>query len=283
MREIFFARDTFSLSGKGDFDGTFHLFRRWSNGRARTGRELKGTFSSDLAGVNAYRFGDLRGIGALGAGEAGGHRRVGAASTAARRAFGYRMAPLGVRGVPADTAFDAEYENVDLTAFTNFLELRGLRLAGRASGRNLLEWPPGRFADAPRRAARCASTPPPGVELMTRRMPVERIEARGATRRRAGARSAITRRASRCRSAATLAYAFGPEWIDIGPSRDGHAGAPTSSSRAAPRTASSRAFRSTSPSADWQESDRVFAGLLTAFGSPHQCDSDRRLRHASTA
>ncbi len=61
MREIFFARDTFSLYGKGGFAGTFHLFREVVNGRSRTGRELKGTFSSDLAGVNAYRFGNLRG------------------------------------------------------------------------------------------------------------------------------------------------------------------------------------------------------------------------------
>ena len=38
MREIFFAKDTFSLHGEGDFTGTFHLFKG--------GRELKGNFFS---------------------------------------------------------------------------------------------------------------------------------------------------------------------------------------------------------------------------------------------
>jgi hypothetical protein len=38
MREIFFARDQFTLSGEGEFAGTFHMFKG--------GRELKGDFSS---------------------------------------------------------------------------------------------------------------------------------------------------------------------------------------------------------------------------------------------
>ena len=53
QKNIFFHRDTFQVSGKGDFHGTFHLFKG--------GRELKGTFSSPLVGVNAWRFPDLRG------------------------------------------------------------------------------------------------------------------------------------------------------------------------------------------------------------------------------
>ena len=62
MRKIFFAKDTFALSGKGTFTGTFHLFREtMPDGRIRTGRELKGTFASADAGLNTLRFGDLRG------------------------------------------------------------------------------------------------------------------------------------------------------------------------------------------------------------------------------
>ena len=53
MREIFFARDTFSLHGEGDFTGTFHLFKG--------GRELKGNFFSREAGINDYRFRNLEG------------------------------------------------------------------------------------------------------------------------------------------------------------------------------------------------------------------------------
>jgi hypothetical protein len=52
MRKIFFAKDTFALSGKGTFEGTFHLFREtMPDGRIRTGRELKGNFASANAGL----------------------------------------------------------------------------------------------------------------------------------------------------------------------------------------------------------------------------------------
>ena len=53
MREIFFERERWRLTGDGDFTGTFHLFKG--------GRELKGTFASAEAGVNDYRFQALRG------------------------------------------------------------------------------------------------------------------------------------------------------------------------------------------------------------------------------
>ncbi|MEZ5286269.1 MAG: hypothetical protein R2712_15960 [Vicinamibacterales bacterium] len=53
MREIFFARDTFSLYGEGDFEGTFHLFKG--------GRELRGNFYSAEAGLDEFRFPDLEG------------------------------------------------------------------------------------------------------------------------------------------------------------------------------------------------------------------------------
>src|SRR6266542_5870358 len=51
QKNIFFHNYTFQASGQGTFQGTFHLF----NG----GRELKGTFDSRLAGVNAWRFPNL--------------------------------------------------------------------------------------------------------------------------------------------------------------------------------------------------------------------------------
>ena len=62
MRKIFFANESFELSGQGEFLGTFHLFRdRAPDGRSRIGRELKGTFTSPVAGMNTLRFGDLKG------------------------------------------------------------------------------------------------------------------------------------------------------------------------------------------------------------------------------
>ena len=98
---IWFAHDTFTVAGTGDFTGTFHLFKeQLANGRTRTGRELKGTFVSALAGVNAYRFSNLRGavrwvpetleVTDATAGVYGGNAK-----------FSYTMAPIGVAGMPA--------------------------------------------------------------------------------------------------------------------------------------------------------------------------------------
>ena len=61
MRDIFFADRDFTVGGEGEFTGTFHLFRETVNGRSRTGRELKGVFSSASTNVNRYQFTDLRG------------------------------------------------------------------------------------------------------------------------------------------------------------------------------------------------------------------------------
>ena len=68
MREIFFARDKFTLFGEGNFTGTFHMFKG--------GRELKGDFTSALAGVNDYRFPNLEGSRGLGARSHGGDARL---------------------------------------------------------------------------------------------------------------------------------------------------------------------------------------------------------------
>ena len=85
-------------------------------------------------------------------------------------------------------------------------------------------------------------------------------------RSRSGARSATTLPLAPVPVRAELVYAFGPEWIDIGPSR---LATPDTYVEFEGRTA--YGDRSRIPfhvtSADWQESDRVFAGVLTAFGS----------------
>ncbi|MGH9347375.1 MAG: translocation/assembly module TamB domain-containing protein [Vicinamibacterales bacterium] len=256
MREIFFSRDRFSLHGEGDFTGTFHLFRG--------GRELKGTFYCELAGVNAYRFHDLQGslvwlpdrfaVTEASAGFSGG-----------QSGFTFAMAPLGRPGVRRIATFDAEYRDVDLLAFTDFLELQGLRLAGRATGRNLLEWPLGRFAE--RRGEGTMTVAAPGeVRLLTRAIPVQEIEADAQRGEHWGPFSNHLPIAP-VPIGGEVTYAFGPEWIDIAPSR---VATPETYIEFEGRTA--YGDRSTIPfhvtSADWQESDRLLAGVLTAFGSP---------------
>ena len=61
--------------------------------------------------------------------------------------FRYLMAPLGKRDQPARAVFDVDYRDVDLTALTEFYEMHGLRLAGRASGHNEMSWPLGRYVE----------------------------------------------------------------------------------------------------------------------------------------
>ncbi len=89
-------RKTSSFTGRsstsrasGDFTGTFHLFKG--------GRELKGTFVSAVAGVNAWRFPEPARIGAVGAGSARDHERH---ERALRRHGALRLPDGAVR--PAD-------------------------------------------------------------------------------------------------------------------------------------------------------------------------------------
>jgi hypothetical protein len=255
MREIFFARDRFSLHGDGDFTGTFHLFKG--------GRELKGTFYSRQTGVNAYRFGDLQGSlvwlpDRFEVTEASA-RVYGGQST-----FTYSMAPLGKPGVRATATFDAEYRDVDLLAFTNFLEVPGLRLTGRASGQNLLEWPLGRFAER-RGEGTVSVTAPAGARLITRRIPIDEIDADEERGKRWGPFSNHLPLAP-VPIGGEVSYRFDPEWIEVPP---GRVATPDTYVEFEGRTA--YGDRSTMPfhvtSADWQESDRLLAGLMTAFGS----------------
>src|SRR5688572_16404519 len=263
QKAIWFARDSFTVTGASDFTGTFHMFKEtMPNGRTRTGRELKGTFHSPAATVNEHRFGDLRGS-VLWVPE-----RLEITDATARLyggtgRFDYRMAPLGQPGVRATATFDASYENVDLTEFSNFLELEGIRLAGRATGSNVLVWPLGRFAER-HGDGEIRIEPPAGVATMARALPVVSL---GEELREVdpGPFSNHTPRTP-VPIQADLVYAFDPEWIEIASSR---LATPSSYVEFEGRTAYGE--RSRIPfhvtSGDWQDSDREFAGFLTAVGS----------------
>ena len=255
MREIFFADDDFTVYGDGDFTGTVHLFKG--------GRELKGTFASDVAGVNDYRFPTLQGsliwlrdrfevfdaTSGLYGGSAG---------------LSFTMAPLG-SDAPGLARFDASYQDVDLAAFSEFLQIQGIRLAGRATGRHLVEWPLG-DSSKQRGEGQVSVEPPDGVQVLGRDIPtaVDRQPARRAPNLEP---FSSTLALSPLPIGGELIYALGPEWIELAPSR---VATPRTSVVFEGRTAYGE--RSRIPfhvtSADWQESDRVLAGILTAFGTP---------------
>jgi hypothetical protein len=262
-RELFFANDSFRLSGTSRFLGTFHLFKETqANGRIRTGRELKGTFEADQFGLNDYRFDDLR----------GNVRwtpdvlRVTEATTGAyggTAGFSYTMAPLGQPGVRTKATFDAEWHDVDLAKLTSALKMEGIQLAGRLSGRNLLEWPLRGFSEATGHGE-LHIAPPDGVTLMTREMPLERIRAEAERPRPAGPFSPLTP-FEPVPIGGDVVYAFGTDDIEIAPSRLATQSTFVEFDGRTAYGEDSR-FPFHVSSADWQESDRVFAGLLTAFG-----------------
>ena len=255
MREIFFADDDFTCYGEGDFTGTFHTFKG--------GRELKGTFASELFGINDYRVPGLQGsliwltdrfeLFDATSGLYGGSTD-----------FSLTMAPLG-SDAPGLASFDISYREVDLAAFTDFLQTQGIRVAGRATGRNLLGWPLGHYAEH-RGEGRVTVEPPDGVQVLGLDIPTA-VERQPERREPSTEPLSSTLALSSFPIGGELAYTFGPEWITLAPSW-----------MATPRTyvafegRTAYGERSRFPfhvtSADWQESDRVLAGLLTAFGAP---------------
>src|SRR5262245_4010041 len=153
QKNIYFHQYSFAASGQGKFRGTFHLFSG--------GRELKGTFDSPLAGVNAWRFPNLKGsvlwvpdrleVTNATSGLYGGTAR-----------FDYKLAPLNERTVPAQATWDVTYRDVDLPQLTDFLETKGLRLGGRITGRSHLVWELGKWSER-RGDGDVFAAPPDGV------------------------------------------------------------------------------------------------------------------------
>jgi len=256
MRELFFANEKFSLHGEGNFTGTFHMFKG--------GRELKGDFTSAVAGVNDYRFPNLAGS-VVWVRDRMEVTHATADFSGGKTAFRYKMAPLGKPGVPTLAEFDADYTDVDLTALVDFFQIRGLRLEGRASGRNEMAWPLGHYAERAGHGT-ATFTAPAGV-------PLQGPELTEAAAAEARWRTAIAGPFSNhipmhpVAVAGEVTYAFDPEALRFEPSRIltehtyvAFEGATAYGER------SKLGFRVTSR--NWQESDRFLAGIMTAFGAP---------------
>ena len=256
QKNIFFHHYGFSAFGQGNFRGSFHLFSG--------GRELKGTFDSPMAGVNAWRFPNLRGsvlwvperleVTDATSGLYGGSAR-----------FDYKLFPLNQRGVPTRATWEVEYREVDLAQLTDFLDTQGLRLSGRASGRNHLDWDLGKWAEK-RGSGEVFAQMPPGVSPMTREFQPGAVEAQASLAQEAGP---FNRRQDlgHVPIAGQVAYALDPEWITLGPSWAATAKTYVSfEGRTAYGERSRIPFHVTS--LDWLESDRVLAAIMTAFGSP---------------
>jgi hypothetical protein len=255
QKNIYFHRARFEASGQASFRGTFRMFPG--------GRELKGKFTTPMAGVNEWRFPSL-------SGDVFWVRDRLEVTNATSELYGgnaqfdYRMAPFG-KGVPTIATWEVKYQNVDLPRLTDFLELESLRLAGRATGRNFLTWPLGGWAKK-QGEGEVTVRAPDGERMMTRELPAAMAAERAALPREEGP---FNPRAplGYLPIEGHLVYRLDPEWITF-----------DKSWVATPRTyvdfAGRTAFgeRSTIPfhvtSLDWQESDRVLVAIMNAAGSP---------------
>jgi len=255
MREIFFARDQFTLSGEGVFAGTFHMFQG--------GRELKGDFSSVVAGVNDFRFPNLAGS-VVWVREKMEVTHATSGFYGGTTEFRYLMAPLGNPTTPARATFDANYRDVDLSALSDFFQLRGLRVAGRATGHNEMAWTLGQFADRTGTGAVTFSAPA-GVALQGPQVPAGAAAAARDRYTIPGPFSNHTPLAP-LPVAGHLTYSFDPEAIRFEPSQ-----VFTEDTYVAFEGATAYGERSKMPfrvtTRSWQESDRMLAGIMTAFGA----------------
>ena len=260
QKGIYFKTMNFGVSGQGDFTGTFRFFKTPRG----TGRELKGTFTSREAGVNDWRFPDVHGS-LVWNNSAFRVTDVTTGLYGGRAKFDYVMEPLGRPGHPTQVIWDATYADVDLARLTDFLELKGMRLAGRASGTNRLEWPLGKFA-LKRGSGEITATMPAGLRPMTREIHPEAIASVDPLPREQGPFNPQLP-LDYLPVAGQIAYSLSPDWIEIA-----RGWTATEKTYVEFRGRTAWAQRSTIPfhvtSLDWQESDRVLAGIMTAFGAP---------------
>lgn len=259
MRELFFKDESWRLAGAGDFTGTFRLFKAGED----TNRDLAGTFTSALAGLNDYRFPGLYGSlrwtqHGFDVWNAGSQFYGGTAK------FVYGIKPFGEKTKPTHH-FDATLTDVDLARFTDFEQFPGQRFAGRVSLHNVLEWPSGRFADH-RGGGELSVVPPPGVTPMTASLSAARAADAGHARHEWGPFAPVPL-PQHLPIAAGLTYRYGPDDVTIEQGRFATERTLVTFDGTTAYGAKSRLpFHVTSR--DWQESDQLLAGIITDFGSP---------------
>ena len=257
MREIFFARESWAIGGEGHFTGVFHLFKG--------GRELTGDFTSAEARVNGLRFPNLRGS-LVWVPDRFEVTRATADFYGGTTDFVYGLKPLGRPGQTATAFFDADFDGVDLTTLGAAFEWPGIRPAGRFSGSSTLRWPNGRFAEKQGEGFLQVSAPDE-APVLGRALPSDIRERHEARPRPWGPFNPDPRILGDLPVAGEIGWRLDPEWITLSPSWMA-----TESTYVAFEGRTAYGERSSIPfhvtSADWQESDRVLAGIMTLFGAP---------------
>jgi hypothetical protein len=249
MKDLFFAGKDFTLGGTGQFTGTFAL--------ARNFRRLDGRFRSPQATLEAFTFDDLRG-GLVWTRDRFEVTESTMAFAGGRLDLLYRYAPLGAP-TPAHQRLEATYAGVDVEQVSRVVGLQGMQVAGRADGRHVLDFPSGHFDRRTGTGEMVVSAPEgqrmQGRDLLDFAVPASRA-------------APLDRDAplGRVPVVADLRYSYDGARIDVTRS---YVGTPDTyvefSGHTLSGDVSDFAFHVTSR--DWQESDRLLAGIMTAAGS----------------
>jgi hypothetical protein len=254
MREIFFADDNFTTSGKGRFTGSFHKFE--------DGYDLRGAITSPVFGIDTaagrFRFPKLDGQ------LVWQRDRFDMWDVTSTFLGGRMWADLSTFGLkdPWEGSFDTRYEEVDVAQLAGVFELRGIEPRSRASGRHLLEWP-AKGAGGSRHKGMIQLDPPDDERLATAGVPSGIVAA------------AVAARAARQPDLTTRDFVFGGAvdytledgWLEL---TAGRLATPSTHITFDGRTRSGAEtllpFRVAST--NWQESDRLMAAVMTAVGTP---------------
>lgn len=253
MRDIFFADQPWRVRGTGQFAGVFTLGKDGY-------RDLRGDFSSDVATIGTLAFPELHGS-LLWTRDEFAVTHADSRMLGGRTRFRYGLAPLGTpRGATA--TFSADYTGVDLFDLDRLVNMRGLRLAGLASGSLDMAWQNGHFSTTRRGTGHTTVSPPAGTRLAPVELPDDPLPVAGesvgfdALRRPL----ALTVGSDLHYTFDRTGFAFDDSWVATPATWIGFSGKVASSGEAA------LPFRVTSH--DWQESDHLLASIMTAVSGP---------------
>jgi hypothetical protein len=162
MRQLFFASETWDVTGKGHFNGIFHVY----NG----GQELGGDFTSERASVQSLEFADLHGslawypdrfeVTHADADFYGGRTR-----------FTYAIEPLGTPA-GATQRFTVEVDDANLGSLAKLTNLKSLQPIGRVRHAHAtMAWPNGKFRTDVQGTVEADVEPPEGVAIADAALP----------------------------------------------------------------------------------------------------------------
>jgi hypothetical protein len=256
LKEIFFFGQDFTATGRGEYKGRFQKFQSGKydvTGVMKVpGLRVSGLEFPGMTGHVVWMQNRLEVVGARSQ-FYGGELRLDYALTALANS----------RGSLADLS--ATYKGVDLTAFGRVMNWPELELASRTDGWQTMTWPNGRFDDMVGDGEIRAVTAD-GRAVATPELPAF-VEAGADQIKDPPKDPPFDRPIGPLPVGGRVAYRLTPALIEI---KDAWAATPethlTFAGATGWRDTTNITFRVVST--DWQESDRLLAAVLTAFGSP---------------